>query len=118
MQGSHMSYAMQYSTETRNETNKLERLACLGENNAGRSETGAQRPPLISPAPVRSSMSVRTWVGAVAVVESRGLSPHPQSYVSSRCAQSNSGLPSRALTWLCTWHNLGQSDGGSPFRPL
>lgn len=36
--------------------------------------------------------------------------PQPQSYVSSRVRQSNSGLPSRAFTRLWTWHSHRLAD--------
>ena len=63
--------------------------------------------PRIKSAPVRSSCpstpssSFREGGGGPPT----GSSPHPQSYSSSRCAQSNSDLPSRAFTWLCTWQS-------------
>jgi hypothetical protein len=66
-------------------------------------------------APVISSLvPLRTCSVAVGVEPEVGdevsvvlpSSPQPQSYSSSRCAQSKIGFSKRSLTWLCTKHSL------------
>jgi hypothetical protein len=69
-------------------------------------------------APVISSLApLRTCSVAVGVEPEVGdevsvvlpSSPQPQSYSSSRCAQSKIGFSKRSLTWLCTKHSLKEN---------
>lgn len=68
-------------------------------------------PPLIMATPVISSLPRSRSRSMGSLWPARdGASPHPQSYVASRFAQSNSGLPRRSLTRLCTKHSHVAAD--------
>jgi hypothetical protein len=65
----------------------------------------------MSPTPVTSSLLIsrsKSMGSTTLVFVDTGASPHPQSYVASRLAQSNSGLCNRSFTWLCKKQSLGE----------
>jgi hypothetical protein len=65
-------------------------------------------PPLINLAPVTSSTPDSCFTLPDATFLDTGASPQPQSYVASKCAQSNWDFFKRSLTLLCTEQSLGE----------